>query len=113
MIVPSSRSSIVMHGRLSRKPSLWSNRDFLDPRRRERLTHATVRSPRGWRFGKGVNDLDTLRHTREDHIRRRQRIVLVHDEKLAAVSVRTGIGHRENPAAVAVAVGWRVRLDLV
>src|SRR5688500_16053728 len=92
--------------------ALWTDLHLLDDRRRQGPAHATVGAQGRRRAGEGVERIHPPRHPRKDDVAGRQRIVVVEDEELAAVGVRSGVGHRDQAALVAVAIERRSRVDL-
>src|SRR3982751_1505315 len=64
---------------------LWLDRDLRNFRRGQRFAHAAVISHRGRRAGERIDGVHARGDPGEDDVARRQRVVVVKNEELAAV----------------------------
>ena len=67
----------------------------------------------GGDFCQSIHDFLPFNHIAENNVAGWQRVVLVHNEKLAPIRVTPGIGHGDNPAPIAPLVKGRAPLNLV
>src|SRR5262249_34987949 len=63
--------------------------------------------------GDVVDDFNASDHLPDDHVFGGQTVIVVHDKKLAAVRIGTGIGHRHDPTAITLLINGGLGIDFI